>query len=102
MQKIIDGKMFDTETAEWLGEYNDYLGSNNHRHISEDLYRTSKGNFFLHYEGGGLTKYAVFNGNGRCSGIGILPISEDEAKKWCEKHMESDEYIELFGSPEEA
>lgn len=64
--------------------------------------RISHGEFFLWGEGGGMSKYAEYcPGGGYCWGEGIDPISEDEAKEWLEAHATVDEYIEIFGEPEE-
>jgi hypothetical protein len=41
MKKIVDGKLYDTQTAESLGEWSD----NNFNHYS--LYRTRKGAYFV-------------------------------------------------------
>jgi len=102
MKQIIDGKIYDTETAEWIGEYSNHLGNSDFRHVYEDLYRTTKGVFFIDYDAGPYTKYAVYEGNVSYGGCGIVPISEEEAKQWCEAHVKADQYIKIFGAPEEA
>lgn len=56
MKKIIDKKMYDTEKALLLAEYWNGLGGNDFRNISEHLYITNKGQFFLHCSGGALSE----------------------------------------------
>ena len=84
MKTIIDGKRYDTGRAELLAEYT-FGYSSDLRYVSEGLYRTSKGAYFLHAEGGALSKYGVSVGNnswepGNC----ILPFTQEEAISWLE------------------
>lgn len=102
MKAILNGKVYDTETAKLIGEYSNHLGMSDFRHIYEDLYRTKKGAFFIDYDGGANTKYAECEGSARLGSSGIISISEAEAKQWCEEHVEADQYIKIFGAPEEA
>ena len=49
MEQIIDGKRYDTETATLVTSDYYWDGSNHDRHGRNTfLYKTSKGNFFLH------------------------------------------------------
>jgi len=102
MKKIIDGKKYDTETAVEVGYYSNDLPKSNFRWCKETLYRKRNGEFFLYGEGGGLSLYAHHLPNGSyCEGEKIVPISDAEAKRWCEQHLSYEEYVELFGEPEE-
>ena len=47
MKKIIDGKLYDTETAECLGFYQHFDGNTFH-YLREALYRTKKGTYFIY------------------------------------------------------
>lgn len=103
MKQIIDGKMYNTETAELLEEYFNDLPRGDFHCIDEALYRTKKGAFFLAGHGGALTKYAQPCGNcGTCGGDGIFPLSEAEAREWMEQHSTAEKYEETFGPAEEA
>ena len=62
VQSIIDGKHYDTDTAEKLSEGETWTEE-------QTLYRTAKGNFFL------LCSFGV-----------IKPITERQAHQWCEEH----------------
>ena len=101
MKKVIDGALYDTETAKLLGE--DSCGSpRDFDHWCESLYRTKSGKYFLHGEGGALTKYAVSVGQNEWSGgEKIIPLDLDSAQKWAEEHLDGDDYINAFGAPEE-
>jgi hypothetical protein len=86
MKKIIDGKRYDTDTAEMLAEYT-FGYPSDFRYVSEELYRTPNGAFFLHGEGGALTEYSVRVDNNSCTGgQTIIPFTKDEAVAWLEKN----------------
>jgi len=94
MKQIIEGKLYDTETATLLASDRYWDGHNWERHGRNTyLYRTRKGNFFLH-------KTTLWQGE-RDS---IQAISEEEARHFYEQLPErAVEYVEAFGTePEEA
>lgn len=101
MKKVINGRLYNTETAKHIGNQGNGLGWNDFRCIDEDLYLKKTGEFFLAGEGGALTKYAEVTEHGRCAGSGIIPLTEDEARDWVETYLDVDAYIEVFGEPEE-
>lgn len=101
MKKIIDGKTYNTDTATELGNYRNNPG--NFSFVDESLYRTKKGAYFLAGKGGPMSKYAQSCGlNEWCGGSDIHPISEQEARRWLERHCDVENYIAAFGEPEEA
>lgn len=101
MKKVINGSLYDTETAKLLGE-DSYSNPRDFAHWRESLYRTKSGKYFLHGEGGAMTKYAVCVGlNEWSGGEKIIPLDLESAQKWAEEHLDGDEYIRAFGEPEE-
>ncbi len=99
MKKIINGKKYDTDTAEYLVQYNSVYGS--FEDYKETLYRKRTGEFFLAGKGGPESKYRQRVGNGGWSdGAGIIPLTQEEAKKWVEENA-NDRYEEIFGKVEE-
>lgn len=102
MRKIINGKKYDTETAEQLASYWNELSTRDFRHMTEKLFRKKTGEYFLYGEGGPLSKYATScGGSGFIGGEDIVPLPEQEAKEWAEKHLGCDEYEAIFGEVEE-
>jgi hypothetical protein len=97
MKKIINGKRYDTETAEYIADYSNHYGRNDFRSLEETLYRTPKGNFFLAGEGGPMTKYARPCGGMTGGGEDIIPLTKEEAFEWAEAHMDTDEIVGVFG-----
>lgn len=101
MQKVINGKLYNTETSELIDDYSNGLSSRDFRNITENLYRKKNGEFFLYGYGGPMTKYCEQCGDMCGSGEKIIPITEDEAKEWLETYSTAEIYIKVFGQPEE-
>lgn len=59
MKKIINGKMYNTETATELGDFWNGLSTSDFRNLSETLYRKKNGEFFLYGQGGAMTEYSL-------------------------------------------
>lgn len=97
MKKIINGKLYDTETAKRVGEWNNGCYGN-FNYCAENLYRKRTGEFFLYGYGGPMSKYAESAGN-NCwtDGCAITPLTYDAAKQWAEEHLTADEYEAIFG-----
>lgn len=101
MNRIINNKKYDTETAKEIscyryGDYGDWFG------IEEKLYLKKTGEFFLYAWGGAHSKYGEQCGNHTWSDAShIFPYTVDEAKEWAMEHMNADKYEELFGPVEE-
>lgn len=101
MKKVINGVLYNTDTAEYLGcSDNGYL-CNDFHYAEECLYRTKKGKFFLFGQGNGLSRYAQRVGNGFCSGERIEALSDREALSWASYHLDGDEVEDIFGITED-
>ena len=48
-----------------------------------------------------MSKYAGRSGNSCSWGEKIIPMTYEDARAWCEKHIDADGYIAVFGEPEE-
>lgn len=98
MKKIINGKMYDTETVKKVAEWSDGLSFRDFTHAEETLYRKRTGEFFLHGVGGPATRYAVSCGqNAWSGGSKIIPLTWDAAREWAEAHMDAEDYEAVFG-----
>lgn len=83
MKRIIDGRRYDTETAQEVAKHSNGRGWNDFYGLSETLYRTRLGAWFLHGIGGAFTEWGEPEGtNGRVGSEGIRPLSEGDAKEW--------------------
>lgn len=102
MKKIIKNKLYDTDTAQFLGEYAPNPDQSNFSYFAETLYRKKTGEFFLYGEGNAASKYSRSCGqNERCGGEKIVPLTYVEAQAWAEEHLDGEDYIAIFGDPEE-
>lgn len=97
MKKIIDGKRYNTKTAELVAEWSNGYFTNDFHYCSEDLYRTPKGSWFIHGEGGALSRYATPHGNMTGGGSDIIPLTAEDAREWLERHDFADEIENHFG-----
>ena len=96
MKKIIDGKIYNTDTATLVATC-DYGFPGDFTHFEEGLYRTAKGAWFVAGKGGAMSHYGVAIGNGSRSGSNnIRVLSDGEAKRWLESYGETDALLEHF------
>jgi hypothetical protein len=101
MKKIINGKRYDTETAQLIGSTS-YSNRTDFYFWREELYRKKTGEFFLYGEGGPASKYSrQIEQNSWSGGKKITPLTREEAQEWAEKYLDADEYEEVFGRIEE-
>lgn len=101
MKKIINGKLYNTDTAERVGAWDNGHYTNDFSYCSENLFKKRTGEFFLHGEGGPMSRYAQSSGNSTGWGQTIKPLTYQEAMEWAEKKLSGDDYIAIFGEPVE-
>lgn len=96
MKKIINGKRYDTETAQFCGS-RDYRYPGDLDYVHEALYQKRTGEFFLYGEGGPRSKYAEeVSMNSWSGGEAITPLSDDEAREWAESYLDGEDYEKIF------
>lgn len=96
MNKVINGKRYSTETAHFCGD-REYGNHGDLDHVYEVLYQKRTGEFFLYGAGGARSKYAKATGtNDWYGGEKIIPLTDDEAKKWAEKYLDGEDYENIF------
>ena len=98
MKKIINGKLYDTETAKLLGSDSYPGGPRDFHYWCEELYQKRTGEFFLYGEGGPMSRYAQSCGQNEWSGgEKIIPLNYKAAAEWAEEHLDADDYQKIFG-----
>lgn len=102
MKKIINNRLYNTETAKEIGTYSNAGGWSDFNHYEETLYRKKTGEYFLHGEGNANTRYAELVDTNTWSGGGkIIPMNYEDARKWAEENLTADEYEAAFGAVDE-
>ena len=98
MKKVIEGKVYDTDSAELLHSWENMADTGNFNYCSEELYVTRKGAYFVAGEGGAMSTYAEALGGGSWGGgEGITPMPKGEAMQWLEQHEGHDVLLDRFG-----
>lgn len=96
MRKFIKGKRYDTDTARQVASWNSGHNFSDFRYCTERLYRTARGNWFVHGEGNGASPWSGTYGSMQGPGEGIMPLSEAEAIEWLEERGLTDEIEQYF------
>lgn len=102
MRKVINGRTYNTDTSKIIGQWDNGHYGNDFKSCRERLYKNTKGAYFLHGEGGPMSKYAAPHGNSVGWGEDIIPMTAEEAREWAEQHLDADEYEDEFGEAPEA
>ncbi|MBA7607712.1 hypothetical protein ES703_14878 [subsurface metagenome] len=87
MKKLINRKLYDTDNAINLANWDNGLGYSDFRFIEESLYRTNSGQLFLSGRSGALTDYGESCSGEKTCGDNIVLFSEDDAIDWLEHHQ---------------
>ena len=102
MKKIINGKIYNTDTAAFIGNHQ-YANMGDFHYEDTDLYRTPKGAFFVHGTGGAYSRWSKPCGsNGMSGGHGIQALTPTEALEWCESSGIDVDVIAQYFAVEEA
>ena len=98
MKKIINGKLYNTDTARQVGTWSNSADCNDLSWVEESLYQKKTGEFFLHGQGGPNTRYAQqLEASNWTGGETISLVSYDSARQWAEDHLTADQYQAVFG-----
>lgn len=91
MKKVINGKSYNTETADKVASWSNDYSTSDFNWCEESLYKTKKGQWFIAGEGGAMSKYSKpCSNNSQCGGDGLELLTPDEAKSWLEDRDEID------------
>lgn len=101
MEKIINGKRYNTDTANEVGYFSNGFIRTDFDFYEETLYKKKNGEFFLETYGGARTKNAEYRGyNTWSGGTRIIPLTDKEAQAWAEKHLSTEDYLKIFEAEE--
>lgn len=98
MKAVINGKRYDTDKAELLGEHESGHPCTDFQYWSAGLYRTKRSKqYFLAGEGGAMSRYGRSYGQNMGFGQRIDPMTAEEALEWAEEYLTAEEVEEAFG-----
>ena len=102
MRKVINGRTYNTETSKRIGSWDNGIYGSDFRNCEEDLYKNTKGAYFLVGSGGPMSKYSITHGNSTSGTTELIPMTATEAQEWAESHLDVEDYEAEFGVQEEA
>lgn len=92
MNKIINGKLYDTATAKLIATYQNHDDDMILDYFNDNLYQKKNAEYFIEHS---------YYADGRRFVSEIIPCSVGEAEKWAEVYLSGDEYMQIFGTVEE-
>lgn len=95
MNKIINGKSYDTKTATLLASYQ-YLNEICDNYFREGLYQSSQDEYFLYCKGGSTSPYSEIFDGAFTDGCRITALTPSQAKTWAKEKSKND-YDKIFG-----
>ena len=101
MKKIINGRKYDTETAKEIGYWSNGYPCSDFNHCEETLYLKKTGEYFVYAHGGAYSSFGDSYGGQGCAGEKFILMSVEQAQQWSEEYLDADEYIAIWGEPEE-
>ncbi len=98
MKRVIDGKVYNTQTAQLIDEVAASCPCTDFAYWEESLYKTKKGRFFVAGEGGPMSRWSqAIDSNSWSGGAGMKVLTESEALEWCEENgIDADIIAEHF------
>lgn len=100
MKRIIDGKRYDTTTAEEIGSAR-HGSKRDYEYYEETLYCKRTGEYFVYGFGHGASRYAKQVCGDWGPGEGIIPMTYEQARVWAENNLDPDDYEREFGPTSE-
>lgn len=98
MKRIIDGKSYNTDTADCICTIPCSYYPGDFQYHNTKLYRSPKGQYFIAGMGGPMTIWAESVGNsGTSGGSGMRLIDEEEAREWAESACLDEEEMTAAG-----
>jgi hypothetical protein len=96
MKQIINGKKYDTDTATLLAGWSSHHNPGDFNGSHEELYRTGKGQYFLHGQGGALSQYSRPVAGGSGWGERLELLTPEDAFNWAVDRLSPEKVEELF------
>jgi hypothetical protein len=98
MKKIINGVIYNTDTAKLIAKHSNGCDRSNFHFSNEEIYQTQSGRFFLFAEGGGLSEYKKVVYGYSTFGETIKTLAENDVFEFLQNWNEVDLIESLFPS----
>ena len=100
-KKIINGRMYNTDTTEVLGSWDNGYPRGDFSFEEQTLHKKKTGEYFVYASGGAQSNFGDCYGGHDCSGEKFIPKSVEQAQQWSEEYLTVEKYVEIWGEPEE-
>ena len=100
-KKIINGRMYNTDTTEVLGSWDNGYPRGDFSFEEQTLHKKKTGEYFVYASGGAQSNLGDCYGGHDCSGEKFIPMSVEQAQQWSEEYLTVEKYVEIWGEPEE-
>lgn len=67
----------------------------------QTLHKKKTGEYFVYAHGGAYSSFGDSYGGQGCAGEKFILMSVEQAQQWSEEYLDADEYIAIWGEPEE-
>lgn len=103
MKKIINGKMYNTETAKLIAHWDNNYSVSDNCYMKTNIYLKRTGEYFIHIDGNAGSRAAEYLPayHAYTPGEKIIPTTLVEVKAMAMKNLEADDYEKIFGEVEE-
>lgn len=100
-KKIINGRMYNTDTTEVLGSWDNGYPRGDFSFEEQTLHKKKTGEYFVYAYGGAQSNLGDCYRGHDCSGEKFIPMSVEQAQQWSEEYLTVEKYVEIWGEPEE-
>ena len=95
------GRSAKSKSAEVLGSWDNGYPRGDFSFEEQTLHKKKTGEYFVYASGGAQSNFGDCYGGHDCSGEKFIPMSVEQAQQWSEEYLDADEYIAIWGEPEE-
>ena len=85
-KKIINGRMYNTDTTEVLGSWDNGYPRGDFSFEEQTLHKKKTGEYFVYASGGAQSNFGDCYGGHDCSGEKFIPMSVEQAQQWSEEY----------------
>ena len=94
-KKIINGRMYNTDTTEVLGSWDNGYPRGDFSFEEQTLHKKKTGEYFVYASGGAQSNFGDCYGGHDCSGEKFIPMSVEQAQQWSEEYLTVEKYVEM-------